>query len=968
MDKINTSKNIENTKENDNEIKEEKDKRIENEDKKEIIKKKKIFKKKDLNNENSKLQKIEKIKVNKEFEKDIMEAYKKLSIGDDSSDSKVINNKIEKESIIEMSESKNLKFCEKKLRSALNICENSPELVINRKIIDKLGRLSNHNKMNLNYIIGYIYISLMNKEVLFDYEEEDFDLNDILIFVNKAIDFKDIMKNTKIGISYNDTLMKFLYRVIEQFELEEEQLNGIKAVLETNKEMQHNNILCSFIGDLELTLSEELEKQPNIYEQYQIFEQNKTQIINLIEECDLTNENNYQNYVRLGKILAYLFYNKSFTLYVEDNDKKDENEVEPKNRYYIFDGYDNKNELNIINSEKYFISEDKRIKEFQENLCEIILKYIEKFIHLIDLFIIQYVIYTLIKRIYFCNYDKYRKRVLPLLADSLTNMCFFKDSSLKIISKFINKILNSTKNEDLDLKNMLIENLNLAKKEKNFLYKFPKSFNLKLEEEQKEDHKEKEKSKDKKELDNLKNNSKDEEEDDEKKDKEDINKIKDEVLLLCYKDLKIGFFNSETISAGEKFVFYEEISKEYSVLDFCLTLEGLDIKFLITDLTEGRKIFSKERLYSTLETPLKISMFFTSPRILKFEFDNMYSWFKSKTIKYKCNIFYPDNPYSIGHQILVTKYQKTILQTKNKIIKKKKKVKKNKNQEDDEGYKFLIFKNNGENLVFNCSNVKDNLDTVNQMVKDKYLSIYSLFIKVKNKEKNEDKSYFYYQKENEGLIENELTKEKFENYLINLLSKSKGNLNIMNLYIINGDSTINHHYYNHNLQKLLGFEQNIKIEGKMPKILYFIQYLQQAQLIYFLYKQVFNQEQIDNVLLINYNKFGGYQIILFNKEEIIYNLSDFKGLNKDKSLEENAKIIGNGIKILKNDEDKKINVVLPTSVDSKENEIIPEKLEKKIMELIGDDENDKQNISIIKTNFDFNDELQINSHIFYIDN
>ena len=102
------------------------------------------------------------------------------------------------------------------------------------------------------------------------------------------------------------------------------------------------------------------------------------------------------------------------------------------------------------------------------------------------------------------------------------------------------------------------------------------------------------------------------------------------------------------------------------MLDFCLNLADLDIKFTITDVTEGKQIYSKERLESTMETPLKIVMFFTKPRILKFEFDNSYSWFTSKTIKYKVNIFYPEKPYKIIEKILVCKYTKKIEKIKRK--------------------------------------------------------------------------------------------------------------------------------------------------------------------------------------------------------------------------------------------------------------------------------------------------------------
>ena len=304
-----------------------------------------------------------------------------------------------------------LKFCEKQLRNALQICENEPNLIINRNVIDRLSRLTLHNKMNLNYIIGDIYISLMNKEVLFDYDDEEFEINDLLIFINKVIQFKDVMNNTNIGITYNISLKTFLFKITQLFDLDEDQLNGIKLVLEEDKEINHNNILKSSFEDLITSLKEELQQQPNIYEQYKIFNQNKLSIIKLIDNCDLKDRNNYDNYLQLGKYLAFLFYNKIFSLYLQRNKNKDneENEEVDGIKYLIYDGYENKGEMNVINSEKFYIYEDNRVNEFREKLCEIILKYVETFLKITDTFQMQYIIYVLIKRAYFYHSEKNKK-------------------------------------------------------------------------------------------------------------------------------------------------------------------------------------------------------------------------------------------------------------------------------------------------------------------------------------------------------------------------------------------------------------------------------------------------------------------------------------------------------------------------------------------------------------------------------
>ena len=158
------------------------------------------------------------------------------------------------------------------------------------------------------------------------------------------------------------------------------------------------------------------------------------------------------------------------------------------------------------------------------------------------------------------------------------------------------------------------------------------------------------------------------------------------------------------------------------------------------------------------------------------------------------------------------------------------------------------------------------------------------------------------------------------------------------------------------------------MEDDISEILFFIQNLSQAQIIYYLYKQVYNQEQIGMICLINYSKYGGYQIILFNNEEIIYNLNDFKGINKNASIDENIKVIKDCIIKLKEYEEQKIDFVLTFPLDDKENDIIPDKLEQKLIENIGKNENDKRYIRIIKTDLKFNNDLQIYSHVFYLNN
>ena len=200
-------------------------------------------------------------------------------------------------------------------------------------------------------------------------------------------------------------------------------------------------------------------------------------------------------------------------------------------------------------------------------------------------------------------------------------------------------------------------------------------------------------------------------------------------------------------------------------------------------------------------------------------------------------------------------------------------------------------------------------------------------------------------------------------------------MNLINLYIINGNINENENninntrFYYYSMKKVLGFEPIIKMEGVMKKIIFFIQYLNQAQILYYLYKQIINHKQFDIVLLINYSKYGGYQFVLYYEEEIIDQFNDFKGISKDKSFDENIEIITKGInKIYEGEEEKKLEIVLPLSIDDKENDVIPQKIEEKLKEKLQINENNENKIKITKLINDFNKELEINSHVFYLDN
>ena len=917
--------------------------------------------------------KTSKLHINPKFEKELSSAYKILlkisKHTDDDIPEDEENEDEEEESDEEKTQSQlnsDMENCEKKLRSALKICENDPDMIINRNIIDKLSRIAEHKKINLNYILGNIYISLMSREFLFDYEdEENFEVNDLLLFINKVIQFREEMKNAKINISYDEALKNFLFFVTEQFDLEQAQLKSINKILDEETDIDHSNLQTkknfnNFIN----SLNTELESQPNSYEQYEIFIQNKKDIIKLIQESDPEEKSEYNDYLKLGKCLAYMFFNASVNMFIQKNMEieKEEEEDEIGEMLLFYNGEENRGEINIVNGEKFCILMDEKIRELRKKLGEIIIKYCEQFIDIIDVFPIQYIIFILLSRLYSCKYKKYNDDINPIFAESIINMCFFKNSPLDLIAKFVDNILESENPENEDLKNLLLIKIKEVKDEEEFMYQMPedvekkyKNKKIKYEPKKKEKKKPKGKSKKKKEQEDS-DEEEEESEDEIEEDKNPGNKFEDiiseENLFLLHNDLKLGYFNKKVIKSGEKFIFYEEINSEYSLLDFCVNLTDLDIKFTITDMTEGREIYNKERLIANIETPLKIVMFFTSPRVLKFEFDNSYSWVRSKTIKYKTNIFYPKYPYLINHHISLGKYISTIAKTKRDLMKKKYKGKKKVFSDDTD--KILLFNLNGKNKAFNCVNIKDNLDAINHLIKNKYLFNLSLFIKIKDENNEQEKSIFcFYSKEKKELIENELTKENFENVLNKIFLNENASINVVNIYIVNENINNNINYTKYPIRKLLEFEP-MYITNTNSKILYFIQPLSQAKLLYCLYNQINNNELVDMILLLNYNKNTGYQIYLFDTDEILENNENFKGMKKEANLDADVNVITEGIKKFELGEERKLLVV----VNKVEN--LGERLKESLKEM--------KNVSVIVTEDEFDKQVEMYSHIFYLEN
>ena len=889
-------------------------------------------------------------KEKSEFELHIVQAYKKLTgqISLDSGNSQTNENISEKpneKELISNSENiLNVKNCEKEIRLALNSCIQTKIISLNKNILDKMGRIIRHNKMNLIFIIGQIYINLMSKDYLFNPLNKDINLNLLIFFCNEVISLNSLLKQTYLGNKYNQVLINFIIRIMSEYTLEKEQLSVMTEILQRhNINQKPIKINANNFEDIVKFINDTLNEQESFYEQYKFIFDNSDYIGNAINNINIYNQEELKyltHFLDLGKIFSYLLFNKKFVIYLKQQSQ--DNEVQGISKK-MFNGYEDNININAIEDEKFYIDIDEDIELMRENLCKLIIIYVEKFKAIKNLLEFQYVLYVLIKRIYFHFYEKFKEQIDVLLAEIMTNLCFFKEETIEEIKIFINEILKSDKEEDANLKKLIQEKIEQNKSNPEFNFK-----NQENENNNKEDKPEAE-TEDKIEENYFTN----------------ITNISIETIYLSQNDLRIGFFNKKVIKAGEIFTFYIELSKPYGILDFCMALDDYDIKLRIKNLTEGREVYNESEV-TIFHCPLKLTMFFTKPGIFQFEFDNSYSWLRSKTVRYKINKFYPQKAYYLERKIILMKYKEIIYNRKTMSTINYNNYPTEIGIGDIPQKKIFLVKFNGENNSFNCSDTTLNIEISNKMVRDNYLKISSIYIDIG---KTEEKSYFYVQANNEknGLIKYELNKDNFMKYINEeIINKSKVNIDIINLYIItNNLNIIDNHYIS--IEEILGFEPDInsdELNNNHCKILFFLQYLHQAQMLYYLFNKISNNEKIETVILISYNTYSGYQICLYKNCEIFLKIKNWE-IKKEESLKENMSLIAEKIKEFGKEE--KIEILIGENINSEDKEINAEKIGDELIKKLGMNLEEEGNLKVIYLNKDFNKEVSLNSHIFYLD-
>ena len=464
-----------------------------------------------------------KIQTNK-FETLLVNSFKKL-VG--FNEPKQEKNK----ELIAQAERNKINACEEELRKALEEIKEVPNIFVNKNIVDKCSRINKKNKINLSLLLGQIYIEFMHKKNIFNKinQKSSIDKNIIISFINEVINMHFLLKKTYLGIKYENTLFNFLENIIKEIVFDSEQLNEINIVLQEHKSKANENKLSTAnTKDFLKSLNSLLNKQHSLYGQYKVVLDNKEDIIALIEKANCNDSNEVHDFYEFGIILIKLFFGKNCILLNEKNNKDENNEDNKNFVKKLFDGYEDNSHgnVNLILGEKFFVDYDSDIEQMREEICEVIIKFVDKFKTITNLLEFQYVHFVLLKRIYFYFFEKYENEISPLFVQILINLCLFKDTDkISQVIQFVNELVNSKCEKDAKLKELLTQRIEEVKNNSEFNFK-PKN-----------------------------------------KIRGNLEKIKNEIVYVEETNLNLGFFSDVKIESGEAFDLYVEVSKPFGFID-----------------------------------------------------------------------------------------------------------------------------------------------------------------------------------------------------------------------------------------------------------------------------------------------------------------------------------------------------------------------------------------------------------------
>ena len=527
--------------------------------------------------------------------------------------------------------------------------------ILNLNILDKLSRIIERNYININILISKIFITLLSEEhfkLLSDNSTVLINLSNLLISILEEIKYtENYYELIKKSINY----MKYLEDNSSEF-LSQEQA---KIIFELQKKLNSkltsdtfNNIKNNYINNI-LTLckgetAEEKLKGIELLNSY-FYELNS-----LNEQFDILclfgediikaimskpNPSLIHIYYKLSYFFISFLFNWKYKIHLSpyqndinsntdnDNIKKlseqyyildsmEENIEFPENLYVTkYHGKEYRNMI-ILNQAIYELDEDKNILLNHTSIYNLAISILNCLVSFDNSFKAQFVCFLILKRLYFI-FPKYRNDLCDLIVNTLINIIKFDekiiDNIKDIFEPFLIYLLEKGEEK---IKNKLKENLEQKKNEI------------------KQDY-----------LNNKENNF--------ISDKIDI---QGDIIYISDFNLNIGCPLNIEIKAGYEEERLIEIKSPNCLLYIGFNLPSYDINFHLIKYCPNinNSLKSKEKgeekiqyedhkyFYEIFKLEksqnAKIILLVKNPGIYKIIFDNKYSWFKDKLLRYRCTI------------------------------------------------------------------------------------------------------------------------------------------------------------------------------------------------------------------------------------------------------------------------------------------------------------------------------------------
>ena len=536
-----------------------------------------------------------------------------------------------------------------------NTQEKNKHFILNSNIIDKLGRIIERNYININILISKIFdiiIEQDNLNILSDNSNILINLSNqimtILEIIKSCDNYQDLTEKAINYMTYlTDNSEKFLSP--EQTEIIVNLQNQLNMKLKSNAFIQFQNNYLQEI--LTLCKSEVAEEKERGIENLNVY---FTKLNSLNEQFDLLclfgediikaviskpNPILIDTYYKLCYFLISFLYNFLYQIKLspfenEVNSNMDDLNISKLNeQYYILDSMEENIEIpdnlyvtkyhgkeyhnmKIINQTLYELDSVKKILLKHTTIFSLTTSLLNCLILFQESFKAQFACFLMLKRLYFI-FPKYINEISDLIVTNIINIFSFDEKIIKeykdIFDPFILYILE--KGEE-NLKNKLKVKLDKKKEEL------------------------------KKDILNIGNNY------------QDINKfiVESDIIYISGFNLNIGCPLNIEIAAGDEEERLIEVKNPNSLLYIGFNLYSYDINFHLIKycpninfaLMSNEKIEKKEQFedqkyfYEIFKLDrskgAKIIIFVKNPGIYKVIFDNRYSWFNTKSMRYRCTI------------------------------------------------------------------------------------------------------------------------------------------------------------------------------------------------------------------------------------------------------------------------------------------------------------------------------------------